>query len=54
MSNISAYDQGCNETFQAAFKDYFDGNADIDTAKANFETNIKTKYPELTEVVWPE
>lgn len=54
MSNISAYDQGCNEEFQAAFKDYFDGNADIDTAKANFETAIMEKYPIITEVVWPE
>ncbi len=54
MSNVSAYDQACNEEFQAAFKDYFDGNVDIDTAKANFETAIKEKYPELTEIVWPE
>ncbi len=53
-SNCSAYDQGCNEKFQAAFKDYFDGNVDIDTAKANFETSITELYPELTEVVWPE
>ncbi len=54
MSNISAYDQGCNEEFQAAFKDYFDGNADLDEAKANFETAIMEKYPVITEVVWPE
>lgn len=53
MSNTSPYDQGCNEEFQAAFKDYFDGNVDIDQAKANFETAITTKYPELTEVIWP-
>lgn len=53
MSNASAYDQGCNEKFQAAFKDYFDGVVDMDTAKANFETAIKEVYPELTEVVWP-
>ena len=24
-----------------------------DAAKANFETAIKEKYPELTDVVWP-
>ena len=53
MSNAGAYDQGCNESFQGAFKDYFDGVVDIDTAKANFETAIFEKYPELTEVVWP-
>ncbi len=54
MSNAGAYDQGCNEKFQAAFKDYFDGNISIDDAKANFETAIKETYPELTEVVWPD
>lgn len=54
MSNAGPYDQGCNEKFQAAFKDYFDGNIDMDAAKANFETAIKEMYPELTEVKWPE
>ena len=39
--------------FQNAFKDYFTGNVEEDAAKANFETAIKEKYPELTEVVWP-
>lgn len=53
MSNISPYDQGCNEGIQTAFKDYFDGVVDMDTAKKNFETTIMEKYPELTEVVWP-
>ena len=54
MSNISAYDQGCNEKFQQAFKNYFDGNATIDEAKAAFETAIKEQYPVITTVVWPE
>ena len=53
MSNAGPYDQGLNESFQTAFKDYFTGNVDEDTAKANFETAIKEKYPELTDVVWP-
>ena len=53
MSNAGPYDQGCNEGIQTAFKDYFDGVDDIDTAKKNFETIIMEKYPELTEVVWP-
>ena len=53
MSNAGKYDQGCNEKFQAAFKDYFDGNVDLDTAKENFETAITELYPNLTEVVWP-
>ncbi|MFR8169421.1 MAG: carbohydrate ABC transporter substrate-binding protein [Marvinbryantia sp.] len=54
MSNVSAYDQGCNEQIQVHFHDYFDGNVDFETAKANFETGIKETYPEITEVIWPE
>ena len=54
MSNAGPYDQGCNEGIQAAFKDYFDGAVDMSGAKANFEKTIMEKYPELTEVVWPE
>ena len=53
MSNAGPYDQGCNEGIQTAFKDYFDGVVDMDTAKKNFEMIIMEKYPELTEVVWP-
>jgi len=54
MSNAGAYDQGCNENIQAAFKDYFDGNVDEDGAKANFEKAIKELYPEIKTVKWPE
>lgn len=54
MSNISAYDQGMNEGIQTAFKDYFNGVVGKDAAKANFETAIKEKYPELTAVEWPQ
>lgn len=54
MSNVSSYDQGCNEKIQTAFKDYFNGNIDMDKAKANFETAIKELYPDIKEVVWPE
>lgn len=53
MSNAGPYDQGCNETFQSCFKDYFDGTVDLETAKSNFEDQIKVKYPELTSVEWP-
>ena len=49
MSNISAYDQGLNETFQAAFKDYFDGTVDYDTAMNNFYNNAIVKYPALSK-----
>lgn len=48
MSNISPYDQGCNEEFQSAFKDYFDGNVTKEVALNNFYENITVKYPELT------
>jgi len=48
MSNTCPYDQGCNEEFQKAFKDYFDGNVNKEEALQNFYTNIKIKYPDLT------
>ena len=47
MSNISAYDQGCNEEFQKAMKNYFDGNASYDDALAQFNKAIVEKYPDL-------
>lgn len=47
LSNLSPYDQGCNEEFQAALKDYFNGNATLEQAIANFKKNIVVKYPEL-------
>lgn len=49
MSNISQYDQGLNESFQTAFKDYFDGLVDKDTALENFYKSAMEKYPELTK-----
>ena len=48
MSKVSDYDQGCNESFQAAMKDYFEGKVDYDKAIANFQTSVKEKYPELS------
>ena len=48
MSNISSYDQTCAEEFQAAMKDYFDGNTkDYDTALQTFIDKVKTKHPEI-------
>ncbi len=47
LSNLSAYDQGCNELFQAAMKDYFDGNCSKEDALAKFKKDIVVKYPEL-------
>lgn len=48
LSNLSAYDQGCNEEFQNAMKNYFDGNASLDEALQLFYTAITEKYPDLT------
>jgi len=47
MSKISPYDQGCNETLQASFKDYFDGNVTKEAALENFYTAVIEKYPSL-------
>lgn len=47
MSNISKYDQGLNEEFQKAFKDYFDGNVSKEEALDNFYTAAIEKYPNL-------
>ncbi len=48
LSNLSAYDQGCNEEFQNAMKNYFDGNATKEEALDLFYKAITEKYPELT------
>ena len=48
MSKVSAYDQGCNESFQNEMKSYFEGNATKDEAIAAFKKAVKEKYPELT------
>ena len=54
MTTLSPYDQGCVELVQNAFSDYLQGQIDFETAKANFETAIKERYPEITAVNWPE
>ena len=48
LSNLSAYDQGCNEEFQHAMKNYFEGNATKDEALDLFYKAVVEKYPELT------
>lgn len=48
LSNLSAYDQGCNEEFQNAMKNYFDGNASLDEALDLFYKAVEEKYPELS------
>ena len=44
----SAYDQGCNEEFQKAMKNYFQGNATKDEALDMFKKAIVEKYPDVT------
>lgn len=48
LSNLSAYDQGCNEEFQNAMRNYFEGNATLEEATDLFYTAVVEKYPELT------
>jgi hypothetical protein len=47
ISNMGPYDQGLNESFQGAMKDYFTGKVDKDTALENFYKAAIEKYPEL-------
>lgn len=54
IAPLSSYDQGCVELIQNAFSDYFQGNVDYDRAKSNFETAIKERYPDITEIQWAE
>ena len=48
LSNISSYDQGCNEEFQNAMKNYYEGNATLDEALDLFYKAVVEKYPDLT------
>ena len=48
LSNMSIYDQGCNEEFQNAMKNYFEGNASLDDALDLFYKAVVEKYPDLT------
>lgn len=49
LSNLSAYDQGCNESFQKIMKDYFSGQyATYDEAIEAFKQDVATEYPAIT------
>lgn len=48
LSNLTSYDQGCNEEFQTAMKEYFDGNVSYDEALSAFYKAVETKYPGLS------
>ena len=47
MSNCSPYDQGINENFQNAFKDFYAGTITKEKALENFKTKIREVYPAL-------
>lgn len=48
LSNISDYDQGCNESIQNAMKGYFIGTyATVEEALAAFKDEVATKYPAI-------
>ncbi len=47
LKYLTGYDQICNEQFQAAMKDYFDGNATLDEALATFKAKVVEKYPAI-------
>ncbi|MCR5105634.1 MAG: protein kinase [Eubacterium sp.] len=48
LSNLSEYDQGCNESFQNSMKDYFVGNVSYEEALDLFYKSATEKYPELS------
>ncbi|MCI6044621.1 carbohydrate ABC transporter substrate-binding protein [bacterium] len=54
IAPLSAYDQGCVELIQNSFSDYLQDKVDFDKAKTNFETAIIERYPNISEIQWPE
>ena len=54
IAPLSSYDQGCVELIQNSFSDYLQGKVTFDKVKENFETAIKERYPDITEIQWPE
>ncbi len=49
ISNMGPYDQGLNESFQAAMHDYFEGNASKEEATDAFYKSATEKYPNLKQ-----
>ena len=54
MTTLSPYDQACVELIQSCFSDYLQGLVDFDRAKSNFETAIRERHPDISEIIWPE
>ena len=49
LSNLSPYDQGCNEELQNNMKAYFEGTADKDACLEQFYAAVIEKYPNLSK-----
>jgi len=49
LSNLSPYDQACNEEFQNAIQNYLDGKCTYEEALELFYTGVIEKHPELTK-----
>ncbi len=47
MGPMSPYDQGCNEAFQKATKDYYDGKVTKEKAIENFYKDVLKRYPDI-------
>lgn len=54
LTNLCPYDQGCTLDMIYSFADYYTGNISLEDAKKAFETAIKERYPNITDVKWPE
>ncbi len=48
MSNVTAYDQSCNEAFQDAMYYYFEDRMTWEEALSYFYESVCQKYPELS------
>jgi len=49
LSNLSPYDQACNEEFQNAIQNYLDGKCTYEEALDLFYKGVIEKHPELTK-----
>ncbi|NCC08104.1 MAG: carbohydrate ABC transporter substrate-binding protein [Clostridia bacterium] len=49
MKNLTAYDQGLNETYQKYMHEYFAGTTDKETSLSNFYKEAIEKYPDLKQ-----
>ena len=48
LSNLSPYDQGCNEKLQEAMKNYLNGNGSLEESMDLFYKAVEEMYPEVT------